>query len=149
MKQLKTMTLALAGMLALGMVACKKEDKKNGENPGNDVKITITSPSEGQQFEYNQLIELKGHIESENELHGYELIVRQISDNHTVYHANEHKHAHAHDFTFSYLWTNNVEGMQDMELILNVYIDHEGNVVTKKVNFHCHGEEDTEHGGHE
>jgi hypothetical protein len=33
MKQLKTMTLALAGMLALGMVACKKKTKKMEKTP--------------------------------------------------------------------------------------------------------------------
>jgi hypothetical protein len=139
MNKVKTFFLGMA-MLAVLVSSCKKKDKKS-EDPQPDLKkeasITIYSPTTGQQFDHGATVTISGKIESDEQLHGYKLIIRQKSDNSEKY--VENAHTHSKTIEFSETWDVDVEGHQDMELEVIGILDHDGNTITKKIDFHCHG----------
>jgi hypothetical protein len=137
-------THTLLGLAALVLIfsACKKKTEKPREEDHtkhpHTAEITITSPSAGQAFDHKTTVVISGKIEASEELHGYRLIIRQKSDQAEAF--SIQKHAHGKTLSFSESWENNVTGMQDMELEVIAVIDHDGGTVSKKLDFHCHGD---------
>ncbi len=138
MNRFKTTLLSMAA-LAVIFSSCKKDDPKPDDQhvPPAEAVITITSPSSGQQFDHHATITISGKIEAGEQLHGYKLIIRQKSNN--AEKIIKEAHAHGKVLEFSETWENDVEGHQDMELEVIGILDHDGKIITKKVDFHCHG----------
>lgn len=111
---------------------------KNDDDPiVSTADIVVSTPAEGSMFEQGETIHITGTITTEGELHGYEIYIRNISDNSVAFSFEEH--AHGKSLTFDEQWVNNVTDHSDMELEVIAILSHEGDIsVSKKVNFHCH-----------
>lgn len=117
-------------VVALGLTSCKNE-----ENP--NVEIKITSPSNGATFHHGDTVKITGTITSNTELHGYDVIIKNLSAG-TIVEEMEH-HDHGANLTINHQWVNNVMDHSDMRAIIKVVVDHSGNEteVADSVNFHC------------
>lgn len=135
MNKIKSISLGLMATAALFTTSCGKDDHIH--EPDATAIITITTPTEGQEIDHHAMVNVTGKIESTAELHGYQIIIRQKSDNAVKF--EKDAHAHGTTINFNENWENTVTGMQDMELEVIAIIDHDGNTTSKKVNFHCHG----------
>lgn len=133
MNKFKALLVSLTAV-ALLFSACNKDEE---DHHNNEAHITILTPTAGQQFGSQDTVIISGKIESDEQLHGYELIVRQKSDSSVKFTHNAH--AHSTELEFSQKWAVNVHGHQDMELEVIPILDHDGNTSSKKVDFHCHG----------
>lgn len=129
----KTSTLVLLVSAILFVSSCSKDDSKPELA---EIYITITSPTINEAFDQNATVNITGKIEYAGGLHGYQIIIRKTSDNSIQFEKDAHAHGVAIDFNES--WVNNLAGHNDMELEVVAIIDHDGNTVSKKVNFHCH-----------
>lgn len=133
-KKITTIALGLIATATLLVTSCKK----NNHKPEIEKAIiTITTPTEMQKFDKDATVSITGKIEYSKDLHGYQIIIRQKSDNSVKFKKDEH--AHGKSINFNESWTNNLDGHNDMELEVIAIVDHDGNTTSKKVNFHCHG----------
>lgn len=125
----------LLGIMALAttFTACTKEEHHHG----TEASITITAPTELQEFDHAATVHLTGTVTATEELHGYQLIVRRKSDNAEQY--TKEAHAHGTHISFDETWVNNINSTQDMELEVIAILDHDGNTISKKVDFRCEG----------
>ena len=105
--------------------------------PEITAKITIDSPESGTTYMGGDTINMHVMIETQGEIHGYEVHLTNVSTGEEVltYEAHEHDQSMIH---YSESWVNNVSGHSDMSLVVTVLIDHDGNEVSESVNFHCH-----------
>jgi len=134
--KIKTIALGLMATATLLVTSCEK-DEHNHEPEPEKATITINTPTEMQTFEEDETVSITGKIEYSKGLHGYQIIIRQKSDNSVKFEKDEH--AHGTSINFNESWTNNLHGHNDMELEVIAILDHDGNTTSKKVNFHCHG----------
>lgn len=121
-------------VVALGLTSCK-----NVENP--NVEIKITSPSNGATFNHGDTVKITGIITSDTQLHGYNVIIKNLSAGTIVEDEEEmNHHDHGANLTINHQWVNNVMDHSDMRAIIKVVLDHNGNetVIADSVNFHCH-----------
>lgn len=134
--KLKTIALGLMATATIYTTSCNKEEPKPEPEQPVTATITITSPSANQEFEHDETVNITGKIEHSEELHGYQIIIRKKSDNSVQFQKEEHAHGTTVDFNES--WVNDLHEHNEMELEVIAVIDHDGNTVSKKVNFHCH-----------
>ncbi len=134
----KLKSIALGFMVAATLFAtsCDK-DEKTQEPELEKATITITTPTESQTFESDETVSITGKIEYSKGLHGFQIVIRQKSDNTVKY--EKDVHAHGASINIDESWINNLHGHNDMELEVIAILDHDGKTSSKKVNFHCHG----------
>lgn len=102
----------------------------------NDATITITSPTEGQQVNANQTLQITGTINGLATIHGYKLRIRANGDTAVIYQKDVHDHKAL--ITILDTWTvPGVTAHTPLELEVIATLDHDGNFVNKKVNFHA------------
>jgi len=105
--------------------------------PEINAKITIDSPKSGTTYMEGDTVNIHVMIETEGEIHGYEVRLTNVSTGEDVlaHEAHEHDNSMIH---YSESWVNNFSGHSDMALTVKVLIDHDGSEVSEKVSFHCH-----------
>lgn len=99
--------------------------------------ITIHSPQSGDTYHHQDEVHITGKIEWTQTLHGYELIIRKVSDGTVVFSKDDHVHDKV--ITFDERWTNDLDDHTDLELEVITALDHDGATFSEKVSFHCHG----------
>ncbi len=132
MKYTKSILIVIT-LIVLTAIACKKP-KPEEENKENKVTITINTPSAEQQFAHGSTVSVTGTIVADEELHGYSIIIRQKSDNSTLFEASEHTHGTT--VTFEKSWENTLTNIQELELEIIAVIDHNGNTANKTLTFY-------------
>lgn len=148
-----SLTLIIALIFAAaGLQSCKKEgctdedainydseaDKDDDSCEYEELTFTVTTPAAGSTFGLGETVHISAMIESTGELHGYEVIIRNTSDNDAeVLHVEEsvdhESMVHIHEE-----WVNDVTGHSDMELEIIAITDHDGTSESHIVSFHCH-----------
>lgn len=130
---MKKTIIQLAGVtsiiVALGLTSCKNDENHN-------VQINITSPSDNAMFEHGDTVKITGTITSNVELHGYDVIIKNLSAGTIVHEMNHHNHGA--NLTINDQWVNNVMTHSNMRVVIKVEVDHNGTEVADSVNFHCH-----------
>lgn len=115
-------------------IAC---DDDKDEDQKLDATITIESPTTGQVFEKGDTVLIKATIESVQELHGWQVVIRRKADNSIVYENDRHEHGEV--LIIQEKWVNNVTAHTDLMLEVTAALDHTGkNLKTETVSFHCH-----------
>jgi len=131
----KNAVLLLSSILLFSLVmmnACKKDDHDHG----NEATITISSPTEGQQFHNGETVTIKATLTGTESLHGWKIEIRKKSDGTVLF--SEDEHDHATTFTLEKTWTNNLTEHTDLILEVFAQLDHDGLATSKTVNFHAH-----------
>ncbi len=123
MNKNKIAYIALVGLLA---VSCHKHEE--------DVTATINlmEPMENDTIVLGEELHMHGTITGSDELHGYRLTLLN-SDNETLlFDANTSTHETS--YAFDEHWVNMVTDTTNLEVQVEVELDHEGNTTTKKVH---------------
>lgn len=131
---IKSLFAAFVIICSFLTVACK-DDHDHEEDPQPTATITFTSPSTNSAFNGGQTITVAGKIEAAQQIHGYKIIIRNLTTNSETVIKDAHDHNTAVDFTAD--WTNNVTTHSDMEAEVVVTLDHDGHTASQKVSFHC------------
>ncbi|MDX1940138.1 MAG: hypothetical protein SFU99_06270, partial [Saprospiraceae bacterium] len=80
---------------------------------------------------------IEADLMAEQDLHGWEIVIRKKADNSVVYENDEHTHGkelHIHDH-----WVNSVTEHTDMILEITAALSHNAkDTKTETVGFHCH-----------
>ncbi len=135
MKKIHKTTLLLAALLTIGFTSCTDDDK--AVTPDIPlVEFTFNQPEAGKMYGKGDTVYINGTLSWENELHGYEITLTNVSADSTVFSA--HGHEDAHTIYIDKLWVNNVTAHSDMKLTINALTDHEGAKESKEIMFHCH-----------
>jgi hypothetical protein len=102
----------------------------------NFAIINITSPTEGAMVTANQTLNITGTIDGLETVHGFKLRIRANGDTAVIF--KKDVHVHAADITIAETWVvPAVTGHTPLELEVIATLDHDGNSISKKVNFHA------------
>ena len=101
------------------------------ENPA--AIITFSSPTAGASYHSNDSIAIKGRAIAANTMHGYDLIIKKVS-NTTVYYT-KHIHDHNDTLVIDQKWKSLQKTATNLEAHVIVYLDHDGHTASKKVGF--------------
>lgn len=123
--------------LTLTISSCKKENEHDDHSHDTTATtvITVSSLNENDTIQSGEEVHFNGSITSTVEMHGYQLVVKNITTGLDVFTTDEHSHAltyNIHDH-----WTNNVSDTSEMDLKITVVNDHDGNLTTKTIRFVC------------
>lgn len=128
--------LILMALFTITFTACKDDEETIITPEEETVEFTFTNPSDGTMYGLNDTVHIDGMISWENELHGYELTLTNMSVDSVVY--TSHAHEDASTIHVHTLWVNNVINHSDMKLTIDAFTDHDGTKETKEIEFHCH-----------
>ena len=127
MKIIKKIVVFFA--ISATLFACKK-------NTTAINRINITAPINNATYEYGDTVYLKGTITTDEEMHGYTLLIRTFDDKTPVFDAE--KHVHGTTLSIDTFWVNNVAVHTNMELVTTVVVNHIGDMDSTITQFHCH-----------
>ena len=146
----KVSLLVAVGIIALStsLTSCKKGcTDPAAANYDKDVKkddkscvypettLTVSNPTEAQMFNLGDTVKINGTAEHYEELHGWSLYVLNKATGDTV--LTDSEQTHGTSLTIQSSWVNNVTVHSDMQLVVNVTVDHNGTTKSQVVNFHC------------
>jgi hypothetical protein len=129
----KTLLIALT-FITITFTACKDGDPATPETPS--VNFSIAEPVASTKFGKGDTVHINGMITWENELHGYELTVTNVTADSVVF--TKHNHADGNTMHIHENWVNDVASHSDMSLTIDAFTDHDGAKETKVILFHCH-----------
>ncbi|MBI1306582.1 MAG: hypothetical protein GC181_08210 [Bacteroidetes bacterium] len=133
----KTYILSLLIVSTISFHSCKEEDDNTTPTTSdNDVTITIDSPVAYKTYMFGDTVKISGNAKWNQELHGYVIQVKNVSADSIVF--TKEEDVHSTEFSFNTQWINDVTMHSDMQLIVTIEKDHEGNSKTSTVDFHCH-----------
>jgi hypothetical protein len=130
MKCRTTYTLLLLTSLLTTLLGCTK-DSADEEEPIVTATITINSPGEGAVFHNGDSIIVEGTAVGTGVLHGYEISIRKANESSNPYYF-QHIHNHSSTIQFREGWKNNLTAPTNLEVVVDVIVDHEGNKNSKK-----------------
>jgi len=103
------------------------------EAPPLAVSVSFASPTEGAVYAKGDSISIQGMAVSKTQLHGYDLVIKEVSDT-TVY-FSEQVHGHNDTLQINHKWKSDKTTPINLEAKITIYLDHEGHVFTKAVGF--------------
>ncbi len=133
-KIFKTLIIVSA-LFTITLTSCKDDEVVDPPKVA-DVEFTFTHPEAAKMYGKGDTVHIAGMMKWENELHGYELTLKNETHDSVVYTAHHHedtKMLHVHQ-----MWINTVTQHSNMSLTIDALTDHDGAKQTKVINFHCH-----------
>lgn len=123
--------LCLAVMI-ISLLSCEKHllDKRATLAP---YTLKIDSPLDGATYRSADSISISGTAIFTQSIHGYDIKIREWNDTSVKYFA--HIHEHNDTLAINHKWKNSIVGKKQMEAEVILYLDHDGNVGSKKVLF--------------
>ncbi|MBL0912853.1 MAG: hypothetical protein IBJ09_10820 [Bacteroidia bacterium] len=110
--------------------SCKdKEDEKV------TADIMFEEPTEGASFAQGDTVMVHAMVTGSAALHGWELEIRKKDDQTVVYSTDAHDHAATYHIHGE--WVNNVSSATQMEAVVTVTVNHDGETAVKSMNFSC------------
>jgi uncharacterized protein YpmS len=108
---------------------CKKDQDMNTDN---QAIITIESPLSGSIFTELDTVWLTYQISAKDDVHDYEVLVRNVTENKTVY--NKPGHLHSNQISERVYFIPAVAKNAEMKLTVR-NMDHNGTITEKSVQF--------------
>ena len=99
------------------------------------INFNIAEPIEGAMYGQGDTVYIEGMLTWQNEMHGYELIIRNETADSVVHTA--HSHEDSELIYIRKIWMNNVQEPSGMSLTVDVYTDHEGTKEQQVIYFDC------------
>ncbi|MEY3397962.1 MAG: hypothetical protein RL220_556 [Bacteroidota bacterium] len=130
--------LWLSAIATITIASCQKNDDTvvEGVTPVPVTTIIIEEPVAGYTYMAGDTVHVHVQINSDIEMHGYEVLIINDSTSDTVWSVQEHDHAASYHIETE--WINNVSDHSDMRVRVNAEVEHEMEVVSEEVHFHCH-----------
>ncbi|NBR15874.1 MAG: hypothetical protein EBU01_15040 [Crocinitomicaceae bacterium] len=127
---MKNITLIISLLVTLtAITSCKKK------NSATTAAINFTEIAEGDTIAFGDTVHIEGTIEGNGELHGYQLQLIDIISAETL--LTKNSETHGLSYVFDEHWVNNVTTISNLKAVVVVEINHDGDLVTKEVNFVC------------
>jgi len=117
-------------LISVFIIGCAK-DEDDGHTHQNEVTFSIQNPVEGQEFANGDTIFMKGTVTAEESLHGYELVIKDLSNGSTLF--TDRDHVHGNTLTLNKFFINKVVSPRQLAITFKVAIDHDGNTAEKVV----------------
>ncbi|MGB0850568.1 MAG: hypothetical protein ACPGTP_04930 [Bacteroidia bacterium] len=133
MKYLNRLAIIALALSTFSLYSCKDDDESKIEPA---VEFHFSSPESGAMFGKGDTVFMTGMLHWEEELHGFEITLTNITKDSVVYTA--HAHEDTKMMNISQMWINNVTEHSDMKLTIDALTDHDGAEQTKEIDFHCH-----------
>lgn len=118
----------------LVLFSCSNDKDKDDQPEGqidNEKIITIYSPTENQEFQNGDSLNIHAKISYEYNLHGYAISVLNSNED-TLFSKIEHWHGHELDLQEK--WKINVTPPENLKVQVAVVLDHDGNTESEGVN---------------
>ena len=112
------------------IISCKKS---HDENENTTADIQISSPTDSTVVQSNDTLNIRATITAMYELHGYYAILVNQTTQDTIWETELDDHQTG--FSISSDWICMVSDTNQMQLRIEAELDHEGNTVSKSVNF--------------
>lgn len=123
-------TLIISLLITLtAITSCKKK------NSATTAEINFNEITEGDTIAFGDTIHLEGTIVGNGELHGYQLQLVDILPAEMLLSLNTETHKES--YAFDEHWVNNVTTISNLKAVVIVEINHNGDLVSKEVNFVC------------
>jgi hypothetical protein len=120
---------------ALSITACHDKDDHN-HNHSSQKGIQVDDPADNGLFYLNDTVHMNIHMTAEEQMHGFDIKIINTDANDTLVYDTS-AHAHGTDLHFHEYWINDVKTHSDMQLIVTVILDHDGNTLSDTTRFHC------------
>lgn len=102
-----------------------------------DPVIIITNPQDGAMIHPDETVDITGSATWSKTLHGYKIIIRNKADQTEIFTSDDH--IHGTEIQFATSWKNELHEHTDLELEVIIYTDHDGGLVSRKIDIHAHG----------
>lgn len=106
--------------------------RQNEEMNIPQANIQITMPAEHSVVHFGETLSIKGTATSNAEMHGYEIGIRKSGGSNLFF---QNYHGHGNTIVIEESWKNTINETTDMELVINVILDHELHKQTEIVQF--------------
>ena len=127
---MKKITLIFSLLIALtAITSCKKK------NSATTADINFTEITEGDTIAFGDTVHLEGKVVGDGELHGYQLQLVDILPAEILLSLNSETHKES--YVFDEHWVNNVTLISNMKAVIVVELNHDGDLISKEVNFVC------------
>lgn len=111
--------------------ACRSSEHDHDPAVENKVTILIAKPVDQSTVKQGDSLEISGSISATAEIHGYEILVRNLSDSSVLLDTGEHDHITS--ATIRYKWKNPFKDSTRIGLEFKAVKDHAGNTESKSV----------------
>src|SRR5688572_24358752 len=120
-------------LLVIGFSACEKHrfDKIPVTEP---YILYFDSPLKDATFSTGDSIKISGMAIYKQSIHGYDIKLREVNDTSLLYFT--HIHDHNDTLHINHTWKNNLTGSRNIEAEIIIYLDHDGNIGSKKTSFY-------------
>ena len=127
---------ALAAATAVFASACSNSsDDSQTPAPTPAATVVFNSPTEHQTYLPGDTVRISGTITTAQQMHGYHISIKRPSDNLVLDTLQVHFHGMQADF--SHKWKNTLNTAAELEVEVEVVLDHDGNTFTKTRHIHC------------
>ena len=123
MKNMIFITMALS-MVILSVSSCKKEETPT-------ATITFNEPLANDSIANGDSLHVEGTITGTGELHGYTLSITNKTSGAILYTGSASNHSDS--YAFHEHWLNNVSSTSNIEVKVEVELNHDGNKTVKAV----------------
>lgn len=115
-------SIVVLSVSALVVTACKKEETPT-------ATITFNEPAVNDTVMNGDSLHVEGTIAGSGELHGYTLSITNKTTGAVLYTGTASNHSDA--YSFHEHWINNVTSTSNIEVKVEVELDHDGNTTQK------------------
>ena len=122
----------LIASLIMTLVSCTKHKDDYEENIPVGT-INFQSPINSSIYPAGDSILIKATAISTASIHGYDIIIRKTNDTAKIFF--QHVHDHNDTLYINKKWKSTVLAPADMEAQVILYLDHDGNTLSKKAMF--------------
>ncbi len=119
---MKKALIIFLGIISLTVFSCKKETSE--PTVISDPTFNLTSPVLNETYNFGDTIKVIGSISADYDLHGYNVIIKNLKTGMNV--LNQGYHLHQSSYTIDEAWKNTVVDTSEMKITVDVAIDHDG-----------------------
>ena len=129
-----TLKLFASAFFAIVLVACTKHAGDEEAETTPTATLAFSSPTEGASYQFGDSVLIQGVAAAAQEMHGYEVSVRNAADTSVVYY-KEHIHEHGSTLAINQKWKDTLTTAVQLQAQVTLILDHDGHTTTKSVRF--------------
>lgn len=119
---MKKSLIIFLGIISLTMISCKKTN--SDPIVVADPVFNLTNPVLNETLNYGDTLKVIGTVTADYEMHGYNIIIKNLKTGMNV--INQGYHLHQTSYIFDEKWKNTVTDTSQMKITIDVAIDHDG-----------------------
>ena len=119
---MKKSFIIFLGIISVALISCKK--KTEDSTTLADPTFNLAAPILNETCNYGDTLKVIGSVSAEYEMHGYNVIIKNLKTGMNV--LNQGYHLHQSSYSFNESWKNTVVDTSEMKITVEVAIDHDG-----------------------